>query len=148
MASPGALAKPSRAGRTPVLWQERCLDVWSSKQGLPWKLSFRDLGGVLRLLTQVTQCWRQPEGTCDPGQAGFPASLMLVLHDWNGTEYVFHSLVVLRSRGESSRDLVGGCLLTPLPRLFPNAVSGPARLEWNRSCVSLTGGPKITWRAL
>jgi hypothetical protein len=36
----------------------------------------------------------------DPGQAGFSASLMLVPHDWNGTEDVFHSTVVLRSRGE------------------------------------------------
>ena len=40
----------------------------------------------------------------DPGQAGFSASLVLsqVLRDWIGTEVVFHSLVVLRSRGESS----------------------------------------------
>ena len=29
------------------------------------------------------------------------------LHDWNGTEVLFHSLVVLRSHGESSRDLGG-----------------------------------------
>ena len=31
---------------------------------------------------------------------------------------------------------------------FPNAVSSSARLEWNRSCVLLTGGPKIAWRVL
>ena len=30
--------KPSRAGRTPLLWQGRCLDVWSLKQGLSQKL--------------------------------------------------------------------------------------------------------------
>lgn len=31
---------------------------------------------------------------------------------------------------------------------FPDAVSGPARLDWNRSCVPLTSGPKIMWRVL
>jgi hypothetical protein len=107
MATPGALAKSSRAGQTPLLWQGRFPDVWSPKQGLPQKLSSRHLGGVLRLLAQVTQCWHLLEGTCDPGQAGFSASLMLsqVPRDWNGTEVVFHSPVVLRFRGESSRDL-------------------------------------------
>jgi hypothetical protein len=34
--------------------------------------------------------------------------LSQVPHNWNGTEVVFHSLVVLRSHGESSRDLGGG----------------------------------------
>jgi hypothetical protein len=38
MAPPGALAKPSWAGRTPLLWQGRCLDVRSLNQGLPQKL--------------------------------------------------------------------------------------------------------------
>jgi hypothetical protein len=58
---------------------------------------------------KVTQCWRRLEGTCDPGQAGFSASLMLsqVLRYWNGTEVVFHSPVVLRSPEESFRDLGG-----------------------------------------
>jgi hypothetical protein len=91
------------------LWQGWCLDVWSPKRGLTQKLFSSDIGGVFRFLTQVTQCWRRPEGTCDPGQAGFSASLMLVLCYWNGIEIVFHSPVVLRSHGESSRDLVGIC---------------------------------------
>jgi hypothetical protein len=54
---------------------------------------------------------------CDPGLAGFSASLMLsqVQHNWIGTEVVFHSLVVQRSHGESSRDL-GECPPTPCPR--------------------------------
>ena len=71
--------------------------------------SSQDLGGVRRLCAQVTQCWRRPEGTCDPGQAGFSASLMLsqVPHDWIGTEVVFHSPEVLRSSGESCGDLGG-----------------------------------------
>jgi hypothetical protein len=58
---------------------------------------------------KVTMYWHQEEGTCDPGQAGFSASLMLsqVPHDWIGTEVVFHSPVVLRTRGVSSRDLGG-----------------------------------------
>ena len=32
--------------------------------------------------------------------------------------------------------------------VYPNAVSGPKQLEWNRSCVLLTGGPKIEWQVL
>ena len=52
MAPPGALAKPSWVGQTPLLWQGRCLDVWSLKQGLPQKLSSRDLVGVRRLRAQ------------------------------------------------------------------------------------------------
>jgi hypothetical protein len=105
MAPPDAPAKPSRAGRTPLLWQGRCPNVWSPKRGLAQKLSSRDLGGVRQLCAQVTQCWHRPEGPCDPGPAGFPASLMLsqVLHGWIGTEVVFHSPVVLRLHGESSR---------------------------------------------
>ena len=99
MAPLGALAKPSLVGQTPLLWQERCPDVWSLKWGLFQKLSSRDLGGFHRLCAQVTKCWRRPEGTYDPGQAGFPASLMLsqVPRDCIGTEVVLHSQVVLRS---------------------------------------------------
>jgi hypothetical protein len=37
MAPTGAEAKPSRAGRTPILWLGRWLDVWSLKKGLPQK---------------------------------------------------------------------------------------------------------------
>jgi hypothetical protein len=105
MAPPGAPAKPSRAGQTPLLLQGRCLDVWSPKWGLSQNLFSKDLGGVHQLCAQMIQCWHLLEGTCDPGQAVFPASLMLsqVPSDWIGTEVVFHSLVVLRSRGESSR---------------------------------------------
>ena len=98
MAPADALATPSQAGQTPLLWQGWCLDVWSLKRGLPQKLSSRDLGGVLRFLPQETWCWCRPEGTCDPGQARFSASLMLVPRDWTGTEVVFPSPVVLRLR--------------------------------------------------
>ena len=113
MSPADAQTKASRAGSTPILWQGRCPDVWSLKWGLPQKLSSRDLGGVCRLCTQVTKCWRRLEGICDPGQAGFSASLMLshVQRDWIGTEVVFHSPVVLRLCGESSRDLEGVCQL-------------------------------------
>jgi hypothetical protein len=31
---------------------------------------------------------------------------------------------------------------------FPSAVSCPEWLDWNRSCVPLTRGPKIAWRVL
>ena len=83
-------------------------------------------------------------GDLDPGQAGSSASLVLpqVPNDWIGTEVVFHSLVVLRSHGESSRDLgglhrlciQGDLVLAPTRRdlcpgqagfLLPNSVSGP-----------------------
>jgi hypothetical protein len=109
MAPPGAPAKPSWVRRTPLLWQERCLNVWSPKLGLPQKLSSRDLGGVCWLCAQVTWCWHWPEGICDPGAAGFSASLMLsqVLCDLIGTEVVFQSPVVPRSHGESSRGAWG-----------------------------------------
>jgi hypothetical protein len=58
---------------------------------------------------KVTRYWRQQEGTCDHGQAVFSASLMLsqFQHNWFGIEVVFHSPVVLRSCGESSRGLGG-----------------------------------------
>ena len=109
MAPPGAPVKPSWAGQTPLLWQGGCPDVWSPKWGLSKKLSTRVLGGVHRLCAQVTQCLHWPEGICDPGQAGFPPSLMLfqVLCNWIGTEVVFPSPEVLRSRGESSGVLGG-----------------------------------------
>ena len=110
MAPPGVLAKPFG-------WQSFCHgrfpDVWILKRGLPQKLFSRDLGGVRWLCAQVTQWWHLPEGTWDPGQAGFSASLMLsqVPRDWIGTEVVLHSPGVLRSSGESSRDLGGVCWL-------------------------------------
>ena len=37
---PGAPAKPSQVGRTPLLWQGRCPDGWSLKPCLPQKLRF------------------------------------------------------------------------------------------------------------
>ena len=40
MGLPSASAKPSQAGRTPLLWQGRCPDIWSLKQGLPQKLCY------------------------------------------------------------------------------------------------------------
>jgi hypothetical protein len=35
VAPPGATAKPSQVGRTPLLWQGRCPNVWSPK----WRLT-------------------------------------------------------------------------------------------------------------
>jgi hypothetical protein len=63
-------------------------------------------------------------GDLDPGQAGSSASLVLpqVPNDWIGTEVVFHSLVVLRSCGESSMG-PWGCPPAPRPRL-PGADAG------------------------
>jgi hypothetical protein len=121
MASPGILTKLSWSWRTPVLWQGSYPDVWSPKWGLPQKLSSRDLGHVLQFLAQVTWCLRCPESTCDPGQAGVTASLMLskFQRDWNGIEVVFHSPVVLRSRGEFSRELGRGVFASSVPKVLP-----------------------------
>jgi hypothetical protein len=71
------------------------------------------LGVSANSVPQVTRCWCRMEGTCDSGQVRFSASLMLsqVPRDWNGTEVVLHSLVVLRSHRESCRDLEGVCQL-------------------------------------
>jgi hypothetical protein len=63
------------------------------------------LGVIADSVPKVLRCWCLPEGTCDPGHAGFSASLI-------------------------------------------NAVSGPTRLDWSRSCVPLTRGLEILWRVL
>ena len=75
-----------------------------------------DLGGLSLLCAQGDPVLALMEGICDPGQAGFSASLMLsqVPCDWIGTEVVFYSPVVLRSRGNSSR-VPWGCLPTLRP---------------------------------
>ena len=95
------------AGKVPIQ------DVWSLKRVC---LRICPLGtlGFSTDCAQVTKCWCRPEGTCDPGQSGVPASLMLsqVPLNWIGTEVVFYSPVVLRSREESSRG-PWGCLSTP-----------------------------------
>ena len=96
MASPGPLAKLSWAGRAPVLCQGKCLDVWSLQSGLPLKLSSQDLGVSADSVSKVTRCWCIQEGTCNPGQDRFSASLMLVPYNWNGIEDVLHLLVVQR----------------------------------------------------
>ena len=64
-----------------------------------------DLGVSADSVPKVTQSLHRPEGTCDPGHAGFSASLI-------------------------------------------NAVSGPAQLDWSRSCVPRTRGLKIPWMIL
>ena len=69
-----------------ILWGILCGSLWVS----------RDSPG------QEPQCWHGPEGSCDPDQARFSASLI-------------------------------------------NAVSGPVRLDWSRSCVPLTRGLRIPW---
>ena len=56
MSAANALAKPSWAGRTPILWPGRCLDVWGLKRGLPQKLcgsrlSQKLLASVVHTLT-------------------------------------------------------------------------------------------------
>jgi hypothetical protein len=53
MAPPGAPAKPFQAGRTPILWQGRCLDVWSPIRGPPQKLCCSRLSQKLLLASVV-----------------------------------------------------------------------------------------------
>ena len=73
--------------------------------------SSRDLGPVCRLCAQGDQVLAPTGRDLDPGQAGFSASQMLsqVPSGWLGTKVVFHSPEVLRSNGESSRDLGAVC---------------------------------------
>ena len=109
MSSSRALAKPSWVGQTPLFWQGRCPDVWTLKGVCLRSCPLMTLGVSAYSVAKLTGCWWGLEGTCDTGQARFPASLMLfqVPCNWNGTEVVFHLPVVLRSSGESSRDLGG-----------------------------------------
>ena len=65
MSAADTQAKPSGAGKTPILWPRRCLDVWSLKRGLPQKLcgsclSQKLLASVVHTLT-CRQCNSYPE---------------------------------------------------------------------------------------
>jgi hypothetical protein len=60
-----AQAKPSQAGPTPILWPERCPDVWSPKRVLTQKLcgsclSQKLLTSVVHTLTCADYFWRSP----------------------------------------------------------------------------------------
>jgi hypothetical protein len=62
MSPADAPAAPSMAGQTPLLWQGRCPDVWSLKQGLSQKLcgsrlSQKLLASVVHTLTCANQSW-------------------------------------------------------------------------------------------
>jgi hypothetical protein len=77
-----------------------------------------DCGGVRRFCAQgdsdpVLVLIRRDLCPCS---GRFSASLLLsqVPHDWIGTHVVFHSPVMLRSRGESSRECGGVCLFSAL----------------------------------
>ena len=113
MAPPGALAKLSQVGRNLSYGREGARISGAHNAVCLRSCLLGTLGVSSNSAPKVTWCWCQLEGTCDPDQAGFSASLMLsqVPRDWNGTEVVFHSLVVLRLHGESSRDLEGVLLL-------------------------------------
>ena len=74
MAPPGAPAKPSWAGWTPLLWQGRCPDVWSPKRGLPQKLcgsclSQKLLASVVHTLTCADYFRRSPGSKMAPADA-------------------------------------------------------------------------------
>jgi hypothetical protein len=62
MAPSDTPAKPSQAGWTPLLWQGRCLNVWSLKRVLPQKLcvshlSLMLLASIVHTLTYVDYSW-------------------------------------------------------------------------------------------
>jgi hypothetical protein len=77
--------------------------------GVCW---FRAQGDLVFVPTRMDLC---------PWSGRFSASLLLsqVPRNWIGTDVLFHSPVILRSSGESSRDR-GGCPLTLCPR-WPSA---------------------------
>ena len=95
---------------------------------------------------KVTRCYCHLECTCDPGQAGFFASLKLsqVPRNWNGTEVVFHSPVILKSHGESSRDLGGICQLHA--QGDPKGLFLIVLVVLNSSCFHMEG--KIIFKCL
>ena len=76
--------------------------------------SSRDLGGVCRLQALGDSVLAPTRRDLCPWSGWFSASLLLsqvpqVLHNWIGTEVVFHSRVTLRLQGESSGDLGDFC---------------------------------------
>lgn len=106
MSSPCVPAMPTQEWKIPLLRQGRCPGVWRMKG---FCLRSCPLGalGLSATSPKMTWCWCWPDRTCDPVQGGFSASLMLsqVPSNCNGTEVMFHSLDVLRSHQESSKDL-------------------------------------------
>ena len=79
MAPTGAEAKPSRAGRTPILWLGRWLDVWSLKSVLLTKLcgsrlSQKLLASVVHTLTCGDYFQRSPGKKMAPANPEAKAS--------------------------------------------------------------------------
>jgi hypothetical protein len=86
LAPPGAPAKDSWAGQTPLLWKGRCPDIWSPKRGMPQKLcgshlSQKLLASVVYTLTCADHSHRSP-GT---KMSLFPSFYMV--HYINGFSY-------------------------------------------------------------
>jgi hypothetical protein len=71
--------------------------------------SSRDCEGVCQLRTQDDLVLAPTRRDLCPWSGWFSASLMLsqVLRDWIGTDLEFHTQVLLRSSGESSKDCAG-----------------------------------------
>jgi hypothetical protein len=85
------------------------LGVWSLKPGLPQKLSSSELCGVHWLHTQGDQVLVLAGRDLWPWSGRVFCFLNAVSgqRNWNGKEFMLYTLVVLRSHGESSRDLGG-----------------------------------------
>jgi hypothetical protein len=132
-------------------WDSGCVRLLGSQVPLrPWNT------GVIKLLLSWDPVVKDP----DPGHVTVPGRGV----SFEEREAVWS--VVLRSHGESSRDLGSVCWLCAQGDLmlvptggdlwpwsgrvfcFPKAISGPVRLDWNRSWVPLTRGTKIEWRVL
>jgi hypothetical protein len=74
MATPGAPAKPSWAGQTPILWLRRCPDIWSLKRELLQKLCgsrlFQKLlASVVHTLTYADHFQRSPGTNMSPADS-------------------------------------------------------------------------------
>jgi hypothetical protein len=111
MAPLGAPAKPSWAGRTPLLWQGKCLDIWSPKRGLPQKLcgsrlSQKLLASVVHTLTYADYSCPSPGTKMCPADAQAKPSLV----DWTPLLWQGRCLDIWSPKRGLPQKLCGSCL--------------------------------------
>jgi hypothetical protein len=78
MSPPDALAIPTPGQGGHLSSGRECARMSGARNGVCLRsCPLGNLGVSADSVPKVTRCWHQLEGTCDPGQAGFSASLML-----------------------------------------------------------------------